>query len=1686
MTSPTWRSFVSAALFVALTSGVSAPAAAMHPNHPVTFGPERSVQSGSENIDHIDLFSGSLAVRLPVGPFVLSSTSNVWIYQVDEQTGEITARPDWERTGGLGWHLGWGELYSPSYSLNTTGKWLYVDEAGASHRFYDDLHRDDGDDGDTNNRVFYSRDGSYLRLRLSNDWCHAYIEHPDGSTRKLTGSCGPQTAYRLVSTWSAFASETDPDMTVTYEVDPNDPTRTEDTLRKVTNRYGQTHKVYLSDKMNGDPQDPIHGVRRIVTRVELESFGGQTAVYDFTYRQIHVDVSCKDDSGATRIEAPHLERIDLPSGASYSMEDGGQLLYENQCRVIDGHLVDDLPGVLTGINLPTGGKIRWQYQRYEFPPGDNSSVFNTSAGVKTRTLLERDLAGGPDVELGVWTYKSTNIPPMDTQIPGEPTHPEKHTEVVYPTGECSKHFFDAIYWVDPVNSSGAPWGWERGLPFVLSEESGGKYLSSQIYEGHDGNGSCDPATKLRSTYLRYRHDTTPGNGSEPQSVWYDTNRAVEASRTVFHDDGDWYVDTELSDFDGLGNFRRSVTTSNFWGSEQRDSTTDYNRSSGTYPGTYVALPISEPWILGVYDSVEVNEPGAVGVQTTRSELSFEDATGFLTCTRTLASGTSRSAADLVTVRTRDALGNELDTKLYGGDLQALDASSGDPCGTLPSEPVYWTSYEYDPLSGARTKAWPRHPDGTFGSFPTLDVDVEPRTGIEIRSRDTAGFEVVSDYDAAGRLISTTPQSGAVITYAYANATPTSRATVTTSFLPAGGGAPLTQSEMISDDFGRPWLERVKLPGEVWSERETLYNARGWVESVSEWGDLSKTTRNLSFDPLGRPTVIRPPDGAAHDVTYSYRGDRVVTETSKIALAGGEGAVSKTLIYDGFGQLRRVWEYSGAHPSRPESTTYSYDVAGQLTKVEAGEQTRSFTYDGRGFLLAATHPEKGVNGNGSVTHGEYDAGGLAHNRTDGPHDLGFNYDFMGRLVQVQDRNQSNRLVLEQVWDGASAFGMGKLQSARRFNWIDLPWNSQGAEAVTVRQNFVYNGLGGAVSRKTTRILWSSPNVRFRQDFVYDELGNLERFTYPYCDQPSACRNAGPGSSQQLTFTYDQGRLTGVPGWIDQVTYHPSGLWQRFTHSNGVADNQDVGSNFTRRAQRTYTTGVTPAFDSGVMTYDGSGNLMAQGLDVFAYDKVNRLVDASFQNGNYLQGFDYDRYGNITSVTGDTTGMYVPPVDPATNRLTGTTYDAAGNMLTAPAPNPPDPILYNTDNLVVSEAGMLYIYDAFGERVASLANVPQEAVTFHVRDLGHRLVSNIRKDGGVWTRERDYIFAGDRLIGRSSPGQLDHHFHLDRLGSVRLATLENGQFVSENLFMPYGERFGSGSQSDSLLFAEPHERDFSTDADYMHARHYWWKLGRFHSPDPILGTPDEPQSWNRYAYVMGNPMNATDPTGMFARQEVDGEESGPPAANPSFWGLVPVGGSSGGVFYRGPGTSVIRRTTTHGDFTYSINGVPQGLFGMTTVTEQCVAGACARIWGTIGGWEGIRQAAEWLGTASAGPAASLTARNLFAQAKRLRKESFRLMILAIKKKPVWTRAKDKLAEAKAITKNAWFNRVAGWVGNGALLANSAAVGYSAGADGAIQDIVGQSVRDDQQIANVRFLQELAKRQAELIRYRNTGYF
>ncbi|MEM7048500.1 MAG: RHS repeat-associated core domain-containing protein [Acidobacteriota bacterium] len=1445
--------------FVLLLSLVTlvGPATAYNPNQPQGFPSDRAFHQAPDLPDQVDLFSGRLSLVLPVGPLTLVYNNNVWRYTpvIENMQPRLRAEPDRQQNAGFGWHLGWGELYPPGhwYNNSAVGQWLYVGDQGTRHVFYGALHRNE-DDGDLD--VYYTRDNSYLRLRKIVAGSTWDVEFPDGSARRFV-KAGAGQPYRLVSGWDSFGSASDADFTVTYSSDNR--------LRTMTDRYGRRHHVHLA--VAGDQVDgqTLSWMGQVVTKVDAQGVNGQRLEYYFTYRNILVSLSCKNTSTqfGPRIRLPHLVRIDQPDGTAYVMQDGGTPSYVNVCPAG----IDDAPGSLTRMVLPTGGELRWTYQEYEFPPGHNWGPFNTSAGVATREVVK---ANGS--VLGSWNYVTRDFGGTQTQ------DPEVWTDVVAsPEGDCSRHFFSAINYVSPSQGK----GWEYGLPFVRSVQNAGRFLSSEVYTGHNASSMLCQGTKLRSTFVRFRHDPIPGVATDPGNPtcegttscsrldeWFNTNRTLDAQRIVFHDDGNRWTDLELSQFDGIGNFRRAVTTGNLWSGssnqERREVFTNFTRSPGTVPGGGYSHPDpSDPWILGVFDRVDTTESEALGERTSRVVTSFDDVTGALECSRTLRSGVTASTNDILVTYDRNGRGLVTDVKSYGADRNPLppmfSRNQMADCGPLPAQPSYWDHHEYDYGVLARTR--PFQPTGKPGLFLTYDVTVDPASGVTLSSRDASGYETTYQYDGAGRVSVITPQDRAATTLTYVN--PVGIQGARLRYVSASGVNIFREEEQVLDSFGRVVENRRRMPGSVWSSQSRDYTARGWLTQVTEVNEPNLRTRYLDYDPFGRPGTIRPPEGANHDISMTYRGEREVTYSVPIQLSlfGNEGSSTRIQRFDSYGRLREVLEPSA--PSGGNITTdYLYDVAGRLTRIgtTGGDlgQVRTFTYDNRGFLLTESHPEKGPFGGGTVHHSSFDTRGLALRKLDHNNDLGYQYDFLGRMQRVYDRNQGNRTLRSFTYDSAPGFGRGKVRRATAFNYLNIP--STGVDfTVKVTHDYRYQASGGAVNRKDT--IYEIPNGAYtmRTDFAYDGVGQVTALQYPRCVSGPLCAASPVGNSLVLDQQYDFGFLTAVPGWASNISYHPSGLYSRIDHSNGVIDQQILDSSRRDRPRQLTSSGfATAGWDSGLITYDGSGNIKQIGADRFAYDKVGRLSRARIADHPFNKPihYAYDIFGNLVQrdpVMDPATGVLT--VDPLTNRLTSATYDGAGNVLSWNG----QLFSYDPFNRLTNQAWMIYAYDAYGERAASFA-ANSTAPFFHLRGLGQELLSTVYLDGqGTFERQKDFIYANGRPL--ASIGDRETvHYHLDHLGSQRLVTRHpSGQEVWRPVILPYGQEVFN-EELDNRLFTG-HERDFSYGTDYMHTRHYSSDMARFLSVDSFRGVPSMPQSLNRYSYVMGNPMNSVDPDGRF---------------------------------------------------------------------------------------------------------------------------------------------------------------------------------------------------------------------------------
>jgi RHS repeat-associated protein len=254
--------------------------------------------------------------------------------------------------------------------------------------------------------------------------------------------------------------------------------------------------------------------------------------------------------------------------------------------------------------------------------------------------------------------------------------------------------------------------------------------------------------------------------------------------------------------------------------------------------------------------------------------------------------------------------------------------------------------------------------------------------------------------------------------------------------------------------------------------------------------------------------------------------------------------------------------------------------------------------------------------------------------------------------------------------------------------------------------------------------------------------------------------------------------------------------------------------------------------------------------YAYDALNRLASAAATGGaGWSQTYTYDGFGNLGAAA-----------DLATNRSTGSQYDANGN------PQSVDgwPV-YDVENRPIQygpTGGKQWQYDPSGKRVLWLVPRNNGQPTSHATCeftlygiTGQRLstysCSFADQDNGDGTFAHQLLsrnlYFGGKLI-RSNGVTVA----TDRLGSVRATA--NGERMS---YYPYGiERTQTpdGREKFGTYFRDEL-------GDYADQRTYQAGSGRFLTPDPVkAGDPADPASWNKYSYVQGDPINFVDPSGL----------------------------------------------------------------------------------------------------------------------------------------------------------------------------------------------------------------------------------
>ena len=162
-------------------------------------------------------------------------------------------------------------------------------------------------------------------------------------------------------------------------------------------------------------------------------------------------------------------------------------------------------------------------------------------------------------------------------------------------------------------------------------------------------------------------------------------------------------------------------------------------------------------------------------------------------------------------------------------------------------------------------------------------------------------------------------------------------------------------------------------------------------------------------------------------------------------------------------------------------------------------------------------------------------------------------------------------------------------------------------------------------------------------------------------------------------------------------------------------------------------------------------------------------------------------------------------------------------------------------------------------AAHTSIRQTRVTDGVRHVKTTTVTTDDEGNETGREQDDYV----------------EYLHKDHLGSVEGATDEAGARTRTLAHDPFGERRKAdwtaaltdaeraalaGSSDPRTRGHTGHEHLDRTGFIHRGGRVYDPALGRFLSPDPLVGNRGSAQSWNGYSYVSNSPMSFVDPSGL----------------------------------------------------------------------------------------------------------------------------------------------------------------------------------------------------------------------------------
>lgn len=771
------------------------------------------------------------------------------------------------------------------------------------------------------------------------------------------------------------------------------------------------------------------------------------------------------------------------------------------------------------------------------------------------------------------------------------------------------------------------------------------------------------------------------------------------------------------------------------------------------------------------------------------------------------------------------------------------------------------------------------------------------------TRDAVG-SLAMTYDVSGRLTSETAAPGkpqmARRRYAYHFSAGAKMAHLVTT--DAQGTVLFT----YFDGMGRQLSAAQSLDGIADNDRllgSWAYDALGRLVKQTRLDYLGDGPRTLktshAYNIWGNPWTVTQPDGRVLIDEYDPLLNRRVTGVQGDAQletwfnehnqparvervsVGGARIVVETRTYDGLGRcteridarktkteyaydifdrvVRSLETPSDGTPPRERLTTYALGTSEPMVRTLTVDSKLVGTreYDSLGRVISQAR------GNATATTWEYKPNQVAPVAVTSPRGDRQEYRYDLELETLTGVQMAGHAPIDLEYDPISGAmrqsltaGLKHEMSYDENGYLAKEVQTLGSQALTSLTSY---SPGGRLLRHTSA-------DGQRSDLKYDLFGSLQQTTTGFIGTIQAYDSLGRPSARTLSYQFM--RLT------DSVVYD---AWGRESErkldqfgallQNIVSTYYDDGLLATRTLKDANDAVVT----GETFTYDGYSRLKSYVCDgtQFPMDRLGRAIKQ--------QHFSYDGLDNMTEVQttftdggSDRSERFFQGQDPAClTRVTHTnpvqnqtlSYDASGNLQQGTSSRS---FAYNGfDQLTgVQVDALRYSYQYDGEARQVLAARGNEAPVM-LAYAGDRLDTLVEGSKRV-----HYVRDGDQVLAYRDHGNREQLLVNDGAGSVR-GVVAPGMEQVRRQYAPYGDAriaLADGTPPSMVHLQLPAYNGERLDVpvNLYHLgngrRAYDPELMVFLSPDPL--SPFDEGGINSYAYCGGDPVNWSDPSGLFS--------------------------------------------------------------------------------------------------------------------------------------------------------------------------------------------------------------------------------